>query len=360
MRWRPRNRSPLLLALLWVCGCVPPAELGKKGKLAFYYRADEELFKPDLSRAIASGAHVDVAVGVPDPAAAPELVDSPSHPALGRYRHRLSDLRAAPVKRAASSDPGVLSVVQWRKNFVVLEAHQPGRAELRVGTDHGSDTIDLKVAALTNVKLSHLGPDLESIQAWSFAFLRGGAARFVVSFRDHLDRPLVGYGYAEPVSVTPESAATVQLTRRQQGFLDVVFRSAGLVRFTPQRATPLVVHVVDTDQIAAIGLAACKGGRCKPLVQIDPATSSMVLAQVKLADGRRALGLDGLVVAKSVTPSVCRIEPLQGAALDGSFVLRGSPGRCVLDMSAAHVTQRVPVLVKPFPQARADESPRPG
>lgn len=158
-------------------GCTE-GSTGAEGFLVFYDQTrdlnDVLNLNQTLNRAIAQGATLNVAV-------------------------RDDDGRPADITDAQSSDGSVLAVSSFQTNEILVDAIEPGSAELSVTASQGSDRIALSVAAIASSELvvlpwgeSTLLP--ESVYEGGVAMTPGTNTSLFLQHRNAGGDELTGYG----------------------------------------------------------------------------------------------------------------------------------------------------------------------
>jgi len=345
----------LIIVLAIATACVPPAQLGRRGELAFYYEAAGQLMVPDFDRPVAAGAKVDVAVGVPVPGELPHVAEQGV--GYGRLRYTLEQVQNVKVSRATSSAPDVLGVVEQQEHVVTLRARAPGKARLRVVTQSGWDEVQLRVDHCKRVELLHWAPDVLGISPWSFAMVSGGQTHLYAALYAADGNRLVGYGLGGILRPQPAARARVLPVTRQQDWVSLELREPGVLRLKPRGSLPWVLQVAAPAEVVGLTLAFCDGDGCTGLGPVTVGNEQLVFVKARLRDGRLALGLEGLLEVRSLTPRVCAVESASQLGLDGFRMVYGvSEGSCKLRMSFKNLRRNVSFPVRRVPTVK----PRPG
>jgi hypothetical protein len=341
-RWsRAVARAGVLAAVAMMLGCMgfpPPADLGRQGRLAFAYREGGLWSVPSMSSRLASGARVGVRVGVPKPGAVGKHAGQ--NDATGpRWRYEVADLDPVKILAAESLDTNVLRVIGTEEagaangglSSIALEGVAPGSCEVRVRSTLGTDTIAMVVARVARVRVTNPMSAFWPIPDWSFALLAGGRTQLWTEMLDENGGELTGVDF--PHLVTAEGGPPVRLQQKGR-ILHVTPDAPGQVLLRPYGSTPaLVLPVVAPSEVVAIALAVCleEKHRCtkEPHLEVgdDP---QPVFIEARLADGRMALGVEGLGRVDSETPDVCTTARLGDNMFRGDVmgVSAIKPGVC--------------------------------
>lgn len=277
-----RTLAALVVVLLGATatGCYSKAT-GYQGKFTFAYASGLEF--ENFVKPIAPGAKLDVvafANGTED-----KLV----------------------ITSATSSRPGVLAVAKVNERSLVLQAGEPGVADLEItARDAAGNT-------LVDKMFFHVAKP--AVHALEHACTDGRDAIYVkgerVDIRHSLatsdGRPVVGYAYT-PLRVEPESA--LEQIPTPQGASFYMFRartkSAGVsVRSTVDN-TAVTVRIVERGELKDASLDC--GGDCRVL----EGEEQYLVAHVRSGD-TPVCNQNALTKARSLTPEICDVT----AKLDG-------------------------------------------
>ncbi len=311
-------------ACLLGCACVPQGQLGQQGRLVFAHQADV-MATPDMSTPLASGARAAVRVGAARTGARPAH-DGADERDGSRWRYAISELDRVKIVTAESSDPEVVRVLGVDTGndgdagplpSVQLEAGAPGRADLQVRTSRGPDTIALRVARVARVKVYNPMGALLGIPDWSFALLAGGTTLLWIDLLDEGDHELVGSDFPHAVDAMSGAVRIEQHLSR----LELTPSEPGQILLHPYGATPaMALPVVSPREVIAVELQLCGDRACTRAPDIQVGDHLSVYLHTALADGRFALGVEGLAKVESQTPASCTIAMADAAFFRGQIL----------------------------------------
>lgn len=301
-------------------GC---ATSGQKGNVTFAYRNVDQTGRA-ARQPVAAGSELDLQLG---PAREDEAGADFS------------------VQGASSSNHDVLEVVSVesgeRGSFVRIKAFKPGRATVSVQTSSGEDAIELLVQAVEEVAIAHW---IESVTGVSIAredvaFLRGGRAQFQLRKKSKSGALLAGRGVESHVEARPEGQVEIDLPESESSRFQVRASSGESVTL---RSTPgggeWTFDVVGLDRLTSLNIVSprletkeserpesskshpiafaerSRGERFPKTDTLSSGDKAWLMAVATVADGRRAVALDGLLEAESETPDRCSVRPAATAS----------------------------------------------
>jgi hypothetical protein len=343
---RPASSRAIALAAGCMVACTVAA--GRSGDLGFSYQGSD--LAPEVLRApLATGAIVDLVVHSPrDAHARPSVVEA------GAPRFRTGEVEPVPVERAVSADPGVVEVVSVNGAHVRLRGVSVGRARITVLSRRGSDEIDIAVADPARVEIQHPAWAEPDVDPAGTALVSGGTAVLWLDRVAADGTRLAGYVADVEVAVVPEGAG--RLSREPDALRHVRLHAGppGKLSLEGLPVGAVSVDVVAPDEVAAIELAAVA-----PEPRRRAGAGWLVRTTATLQDGRRAIGLGGVLAVTSRTPSVCEtvdlakesggrwFEALVGDGYVGVDAL--APGRCELEAAIGSAIGRLALEVDADP-----------
>ena len=205
------------------------------------------------------------------------------------------------ITAATSSRPGVIAIGKVSSRHIVLEAGEPGVADIEITARDG--------AGNTLVDRMFLHVDKPTVHALQHACTEEREAAYVVGESVHVfhglatsdRRPVIGYAYA-PVRVAPEAA--LELIPQTQGVDAYTFRA---------RAANPKVSIRSTVDDSALSLRLVKRDELKDATLSCPndcrtfeGQSRYVVANVTLGE-TPVCNQTALTKARSLTPDICSV-----------------------------------------------------
>jgi len=341
------------LGLLLVGACT--VTTGARGTLGFGYDAFDGLAATRLESALVAGEEVDVVV---------YASGNPGEPSsfvtvMGKRELAANRVQRASVVRATSSDPRVLSVVRIDGSTIRLRGNAAGTAALVVDSAAGRDRVSIRVAEVGHVEIDHWAwRDRQRTGPGQTVLLRGGLAHFTLARKTDTGRPLTGYGASRAVAIEPAGAAAVENHPEDTSHFRVRPNSIGRLALTPSRGTGLALQIVNPDAVTQLELApidlSSGHAQADPPVGVHVGSVAVYLLAAHIADGRRALGLDGTAELKVQDVTICQVDRLTRWLGDGVIAVRGlAPGPCRLTarLGAATTEQTVDITSITVPPA---------
>lgn len=320
-------------------GC---ATSGQKGNVTFAYRNVDQTGRA-ARQPVAAGSELDIQLG-------PAKEDESG-----------ADFS---VQGASSSNHDVLEIVSVesgeRGSFVRIKAMAPGRATVSVQTSSGDDAVELLVQEVEEVTIAHWFESVTgvSIGRDDVALLRGGRAQFQLRKKSKSGALLAGRGVETHVEARPEGQVEVELPEQETSRFQVRATSGESVTL---RGTPggeeRTFDVVALDRVTSLNVVSprletkeserpesskthpiafaerSRGERFPKTDSLSSGDKAWLMAVATVADGRRAIALDGLLEAESETPEHCSVRPAATASrglYGGGLLLveAGSAGTC--------------------------------
>lgn len=269
-----------------------------------------------------------------------------------------------------SADPDRIEVVSADGDRVVVRGTRPGRARLLVVRGEARRVVEVEVGAVDRVRIEHglerLGHDPDAL-----AYLAGATVRFELAALAASGAEVRGEGLLAAADVSIEGRAT--LVAIDDTHLDVVFEDAGRVELEV-RGARRVVDVVPLEAVHSLALVARSydfGAGCSatPFATMRVAAApehgerpSLLVLRALLADGRIAVGVEGVAALGSETPATCTARPARqtdrvaqvlrffrpdsrGFQLEAWDLLGGQPGECVVSASIGDASTRASIRV---------------
>ena len=359
-------RHPLLQAsafLALVSACTVSA--GKHGRLGFAYASDDGLVSASMTLGLAQGQDVDVVVfAARDPAGQPVVS------ALDKSRLERSSLVEVPVLQVESAAPAVVEVMHVSGSHVRIFGRTRGTAALTVHTARGTDTIPIRVVPVSHVEIRHFAwlMDREFDPART-VLVRGGIAHFSIRQVAADGRSLTGYGASDVISLAPAGIATVVNASNDSQHLRIMLadsrpragagvdggvdraggnREASRLAVIPQGGTGLSFELIEPDEIVRVRIESpLAPSPARLSVGADRLLESLVFSR----DGRRVLGLDGVLTVLADTRATCEIHSVSSILSDGYHVVRGkSPGPCAITAVVGNQTASYSIEIVGAPE----------
>ena len=329
---------------------------GTRGNLGFAVQSDSALAPVKLEQALTVGDRLDLLVYSPTRPGDPQSYMT----VMGRRELRANKVKRIPVVRVTSSAPEVLAVTRTDDGGIRLQGVAAGTTTVEVETATGKDRLKVAVADIGYAAISHSAwkNDLSPADT---VLLCGGLAHFTVTRKGPSGQLLTGYGAARAVEIVPADAARVENLPRDTSRLRIRPRQPGRLALNARGGTGLSLEVVEPERVTKLSVAAEEGTQ-------ELRVNDLVFLQIAafLPDGRRALGLDGLVSFAVRTPEVCKIEDewMSWLGVDILSLQGVTAGQCEVEARLADQTAtlsiRVVGTVHPTgsPQPTSQRSPR--
>ena len=102
--------------------------------------------------------------------------------------------------------------------------------------------------------------------------------------------------------------------------------------------------------MATLELHPLSKPRADKPASVTTGAGALYIAVALVADGRRALGLDGPIEFEHATPTTCKAEQLTRWFGDGLITVQGlAPGPCRLAVRLGSTSSELSLVVKPDP-----------
>lgn len=322
-----------LCALLLAPSCVTA---GASRVLGFSYRTGTPFAATPVVRPIAVEHEMDIIVYAPR-AGAPAPVT-----VWGERRYFSGDVDRVHVTEATSSDQQVLAVVAIDGHRVRVRGLRPGSSQLRVVTPRGVDTVTVTVAELARASVTHAA--WERLETPSrTVFVAGGVTHLQVERTSPTGQQVTGYGLLKAIDIGPLSVAEPLDRPEDIWQLRVRFSRPGQMTVTEPGGTTQSFEVVTPSEVATITLSRDLRSRDRTYLRVGE--SAILRAEVRLSDGRLALGLEGVLTVASSNPTTCAVVSLARLLGDGIFAVQArGEGQCRVeaklgDRHASHLTR---------------------
>lgn len=323
-----------LLAAASLMACTPIV-VGRQGTLGFHLAARDADLTPapnSMGPLIASGSRFVLVVGSSSP-------QDDEHP---------------PIVSSANVGPrGVARITAVDGKSVSLEAVEAGWVEVEVHTSRGRDSVRLEVSDVESASIAYWTSKSglqstapKSGQTW--VMVKGGTGKFVIHTRDAQGRPQLGYGATPPISTDADSGVIFeQVGPRPMGAMQeasITFQRAGLIALEPLGGAPLLVEVVEIDEIE--GPAVVIGEPFK----VGERSFAKAVGCTKL-HSKEPVWLAGDVIWFSAsTPDVCDVSATHQTFGDGTVLLDGkTAGICEIVAHLGTKTVSARVAIEPPP-----------
>lgn len=327
---RRRRNFVAVLALasvtaLVVWGCLPAETEGKSGNFSFAYVMPDSIAGTGLSTPIAVGARMDLNVFENDGNRTPVTVGS-----------------------ATTANTAVLDVVDTGGDVVTVEAKSAGTTELTVSASGGSDSVDLLTAELGSASLT-LPRLLGNPDEADVVFLVGGTSTWGLRLEDGSGNKLVGYGL-DVVSFNPESSGGVVASQDVE-HVKIRIDAAGSVGVQPSNGQEIVVEAVDPSEVTELTIDDGDNDPSNPLPELGVEQQKILFVSTALSDGRRGIGIDGVVNLVSGSPDVCDVsldigsDFLEQLTDDSFLVTAKTAGECQINATLGSLSATVSMTI---------------
>lgn len=229
----------------------------------------------------------------------------------------------------STSDSSIVQVNVRGGGLLTLEARKAGVVEITCAGGDLDDAISVESRDVASVDIS--APDKQSLGVTDpYVVAQGGRAQYSFILKDSANRTLMGYDFD---GFEADNGATVAWTDSLD-FVEVTFGDLGVTEVDhPLAVQPAAVQVVDPATVATMAWTALVP------VELKVGAASIAVPDARDGNSQSMLGLHGLAVATSTTPTVCTIgegdwgEFLNAYRIDGLKV-----GTCTVSVELEGVS----------------------